>query len=159
MGSIPGSGRFPRGGNGSLLQHSCWDNPMDRGACPWGCKESHMTEHASMKKHNNHLLSLSLCWQYFGRTWLNSSYRVSLIPEQFYDGYGLIHLNVWWRLEEASQTCLYNECQFQMLMTPPLKSVGVATYRHDNLFVGVQLPVGVCGGFVCFLPPIAQYSL
>ena len=28
--SIPGSGRFPREGNGNLLQYSCPENPMDR---------------------------------------------------------------------------------------------------------------------------------
>ena len=32
IGSIPGSGRFPRDGNGSPLQYSCLDNPMVRGA-------------------------------------------------------------------------------------------------------------------------------
>ena len=32
MGSIPGSGRSPRGGNGNPFQYSCWDNPMNRGA-------------------------------------------------------------------------------------------------------------------------------
>ena len=31
-GSVPGSGRFPGGGNGSPLQYSCLENPMDRGA-------------------------------------------------------------------------------------------------------------------------------
>ena len=31
-GSIPGSGRFPGGGNGNPLQYSCLGNPMDRGA-------------------------------------------------------------------------------------------------------------------------------
>ena len=31
-GSNPGLGRSPRGGNHNPLQHSCWDNPMDRGA-------------------------------------------------------------------------------------------------------------------------------
>ena len=31
-GSIPGSGRSPRGGNGNLLQYSCLENPVDRGA-------------------------------------------------------------------------------------------------------------------------------
>ena len=34
-GLIPGSGRFPGGGNDKVLklfQYSCWDNPMDRGA-------------------------------------------------------------------------------------------------------------------------------
>ena len=30
--SIPGSGRSPREGNGNLLQYSCLENPMDRGA-------------------------------------------------------------------------------------------------------------------------------
>ena len=29
---IPGSGRFPRGGNGSPLKYSCLGNPMDRRA-------------------------------------------------------------------------------------------------------------------------------
>ena len=31
-GSIPGSGRFPGGGNGNPFQYSCLENPMDRGA-------------------------------------------------------------------------------------------------------------------------------
>ena len=31
-GSVPGSGRSPRGGHGSPLQYSCLENPMDRGA-------------------------------------------------------------------------------------------------------------------------------
>ena len=30
-GSIPGSGRSPREGNGNPLQHSRLENPMDRG--------------------------------------------------------------------------------------------------------------------------------
>ena len=34
VGSIPGSGRSPRGGHGNPLQHSCLENPMNRGA--WG---------------------------------------------------------------------------------------------------------------------------
>ena len=32
VGLIPGSGRFPGGGNGNPLQHSCLENPMNRGA-------------------------------------------------------------------------------------------------------------------------------
>ena len=31
-GSIPASGRSPGEGNGNLLQYSCLENPMDRGA-------------------------------------------------------------------------------------------------------------------------------
>ena len=51
VGSIPGLGRFPGGGHGKLLQHSCLENPMDREAhgqriheqlhmdySPWGHK-------------------------------------------------------------------------------------------------------------------------
>ena len=34
MGSIPGSGRSPGGGQGKPLQYFCPENPMDRGA--WG---------------------------------------------------------------------------------------------------------------------------
>ena len=32
VGSIPGLERFPRGGHGNPPQHSCLENPMDRGA-------------------------------------------------------------------------------------------------------------------------------
>ena len=49
-GSIPGLGRSPREGNGSPLQHSCLENPVDRGA--WrvtvhGVTESDTTEQLS----------------------------------------------------------------------------------------------------------------
>ena len=43
-GSIPGTGRFPGGGNGNPLQYSGLGNPMDRrslvGYSPWGHKKS-----------------------------------------------------------------------------------------------------------------------
>jgi len=32
LGLIPGSGRSPGRGHGNPLQHSCLENPMDRGA-------------------------------------------------------------------------------------------------------------------------------
>ena len=32
LSSIPGSGRAPEGGHGSPFQHSCLENPVDRGA-------------------------------------------------------------------------------------------------------------------------------
>ena len=32
MGLIPSSGRSPEGGDGNLVQDSCLENPMDRGA-------------------------------------------------------------------------------------------------------------------------------
>ena len=48
IGSIPGLGRCPGGGNGKPLQYACLGNPMDRrawqGYSPWGCKESDKTE-------------------------------------------------------------------------------------------------------------------
>ena len=49
VGSIPGSGRSPRGGNGNPFQYSCLVHLMERGALwatysPWGRKESAMTE-------------------------------------------------------------------------------------------------------------------
>ena len=31
-GSVPGTGRSPRGGHDNLLQYSCLENPMDKGA-------------------------------------------------------------------------------------------------------------------------------
>ena len=47
LGSIPGSGRSPEGGNSYSLQYSCLENPMDRRLVrysPWGHKEWDTTE-------------------------------------------------------------------------------------------------------------------
>ena len=48
MGSIPGSGRSPRGGHGNPLQYSCWDNPMDRGA--WWATVCGVTKNQTLLK-------------------------------------------------------------------------------------------------------------
>ena len=56
-GSIPGSGRSPREGNGNQLQYSCLENPIGQrslvGYSPRGCKES--TERLHF--HFHHLIS------------------------------------------------------------------------------------------------------
>ena len=48
---IPGLGRSPGEGNGCPLQYLCLENPMDKGNwCPWGHKQSDMTEQLSTHK-------------------------------------------------------------------------------------------------------------
>ena len=47
VGSVPGLGRSPGGGDDNLLQYSCLENSLDRGAwrpIPWDCKELDMAE-------------------------------------------------------------------------------------------------------------------
>ena len=62
-GSIPGSGRSPREGNGNPLQYSYLENPMDRGAWKaWGCKESDMTK--ELRTHT-HIIVLSVKINFF----------------------------------------------------------------------------------------------
>ena len=47
MGSTPGSGRSPRGGNGTSLQYSCLENPVDRGA--WWASVHGVTESDTLR--------------------------------------------------------------------------------------------------------------
>ena len=54
LGSVPGSGRSPGGGNGNPLQYSCPRNPMARGgwrATVHGAAESDRTEPTTQTKH------------------------------------------------------------------------------------------------------------
>ena len=58
------SGRPPGGGNGNALQHSCLENPMDRGAW-WAIihgvvKELDMTERAHTHTHTHTQITLTL---------------------------------------------------------------------------------------------------
>ena len=48
---IPGLGRSPGGGNGNLLQYSCLENPMDRGA--WWSTVCGVTKDSDMTKQLN----------------------------------------------------------------------------------------------------------
>ena len=51
LGSIPGSGRSPGGGNGNPLQYACLKSPMDRGTWQAIYKDSDTTEQLSMHTH------------------------------------------------------------------------------------------------------------
>ena len=53
VGSVPGLGRSPGGGNGNPLQYSCLENPMDRGA--WWA-----TVHESQSVRHNWELTLTV---------------------------------------------------------------------------------------------------
>ena len=53
-GSIPGSGRSPREGNGYPLQNSCLENPMDRGA--WQATVYGVTKSRTQRLNNRNLL-------------------------------------------------------------------------------------------------------
>ena len=48
-GSIPGSGRSPGGGHGNLLQYSCLENPVDRGAW-WATVHSVLKSRTCLKQ-------------------------------------------------------------------------------------------------------------
>ena len=59
LGLIPGSGRSPGGGNGNLVQYSCWDNPMDRGT--WQSTLHGVTKNQTQLSTHTHCKLYSLC--------------------------------------------------------------------------------------------------
>ena len=58
-GSIPGSGTFPGEGNGNTLQHSCLEDPMDRGA--WQATVPGITKSQTRLSDFHFLNSKSFC--------------------------------------------------------------------------------------------------
>ena len=59
MGSILGLGRFPRGGNGNVLQYSCWDNSMDRKA--WWAIVHRVSGESETREHTHTRYIVGLC--------------------------------------------------------------------------------------------------
>ena len=59
QGSIPGSGRSPGEENGNLLQYSCLENPMDRGA--WSAMV-HRVAKSQTQLSNKHFNFFTFCW-------------------------------------------------------------------------------------------------
>ena len=58
-GSTPGSGRSPAGGHGNILQYSCLENPMERGA--WRATVHKVTKSGTRLEHlSTHALLLLL---------------------------------------------------------------------------------------------------
>jgi len=53
MGLASGSGRTPGGGHGNPLQHSCLENPMDRGAW-WAVVHGVIKSWTRLKRLNMH---------------------------------------------------------------------------------------------------------
>ena len=56
VGSIPGSGRSSEGGYGNLLQYSCLENPMDRGA--WQATVYKVTKSHTRRSNLAHLVNI-----------------------------------------------------------------------------------------------------
>ena len=50
LGLIPGSGRSPGEEDGSSLQYSCLENPMDKGDNPWKYVELFMTKQVVLSR-------------------------------------------------------------------------------------------------------------
>ena len=77
MGSIPGSGRSPGEGNGSTLQYSCLENPMDKGAL-WATVHAftkswtRLSIHALVTQQVGHFIGWSRApWLTDGNLWLS----------------------------------------------------------------------------------------
>ena len=87
-GSIPGSGRPPGGRNGNLLQYSCLENPMDRGA--WWA-----TVHGFLKN-RPWLSSCHTCGELRShRPWSNSALRTITTKKDHAITRESVHCNEW----------------------------------------------------------------
>ena len=68
LGSIPGLGRFPRGGHGNPLQYCCLENSHGQrsleGYSPWGRKESDTMEQLSIAQHMPFPECNIYCWNH-----------------------------------------------------------------------------------------------
>ena len=70
-GSIPGSGRSPRGGNGKPLQYSCQENPVGVSLMvlsPRSCKELDVTE----QMNTTTAICIHLCFSHIVLSEVNS---------------------------------------------------------------------------------------
>ena len=66
-GSVPGWGRSPGGGNGTPRQHSCLENPVDRGAW-WATVHGWGHEELDTTKRLAHTQTIALRFTVFSKT-------------------------------------------------------------------------------------------
>ena len=97
LGLIPGSGRSPRGENGSALRYSCLETPMDRGACrlqsmgsqrlrqDWACMHPCTMEkdspHCKSTESLGNLSSISVAFKETRLDWRLISLQRKVLPE------------------------------------------------------------------------------
>ena len=128
LGLIPGLGRSSGGGNGHLLQYSCLENSMDRGAW-WAavhgearvghnwvservhvhtCARTHTHTHTKWRKSENHSSRLIRIWD------SNSSSKISLyiLPYLYYSREQLLFKKYLYPLQNLSSQCglLISDC-------------------------------------------------
>ena len=88
VGLISGLGRCPGEGNGGSLQHSCLENPMDRGAC-WATVHRVSEESDTTEQLNSAAALCIIRWNGFAlpssipvyfRTWAQGSVQLCQYP-------------------------------------------------------------------------------
>ena len=135
VGLIPGLGRFPGEGNGNILQYSCLESPMDRGALvgcgPQARKELDTTEATSLKSTAAHRQNSKL--------WCLDAQMLS------------IHPHLWKELDGATLVtqgvhCLYKGCLQNMvkaLFTPFISFIKLKILLEFLLFSKKGTKVGL----------------
>ena len=74
LGSVPGLGRSPGGGNGNPLQYSYLENPMDRGAW-WAA--AHGVSKSWTQLSDSHIHSFLIIWSSQKNYWLMQIFHLT----------------------------------------------------------------------------------
>ena len=162
-GSIPGLGRSPGEGNGSPLQYSWLENPMDRGALQptvHGVTKSRTRVSINNWPHlkpGRHTLQFSLSSYTDNKFWwfwfLNITYLpYILLVFLIASGPSLSHPPHIWQRNPSKRTCLMCLSSLEILYLLPIASM--VTLRRPNTKMCSWLPLWLC--FPLFYPDQPQ---
>ena len=110
LGSIPGSGRSPGGGNGTPLQYSCWENPMNRGV--WWATVYGLQSWTWMSMHLH-------TYEEEGCVYLVHTKTSSELPGELPSFWEFLEIYTRWKEQRSSSSLVWTSYSFRMCFVLP----------------------------------------
>ena len=140
MGSIPGSGRSPGEGNVNIVQYSCLENPMHKGA--WRATVHKISQSRTCLKQLRTHVDQNKLWTILQETGI--PYNLMCLLRNLHAGQEATvrarnETMYWFQTEKGvSQGCILSPCLFNLNAEYIMRNIGLEEAQLESRFSSVQ---------------------